>query len=293
MEEVFAGVESVVSMMKRSFSETLSAKKAPECKALIAAHEQELSEMPEVVCLFGEPDIEDYYSHMSVARQVEREVHAQVVQGPRGDKMMREGRVVLMRGGGAAVLLGGVNSREAAVDLVQEGELRLQVPLAEVSALTKQKLRGLDAQAVRDGKRGAAAEVTLSLRQLGELEPVDPVRDLKMNDMDFVERWSLRSSELELACASKCHGCPKLPEHYAQVERAAYLRREAQRLRTVISVDHLQLFPDLEARIRVLHRLNYIDGNSNIMIKGRIAREINSCDELIAPEMILENVLTE
>lgn len=36
--------------------------------------------------------------------------------------------------------------------------------------------------------------------------------------------------------------------------------------------------------------LGYVEGNT-VQLKGRVACEINTCDELIATEMVFENVL--
>lgn len=36
--------------------------------------------------------------------------------------------------------------------------------------------------------------------------------------------------------------------------------------------------------------MGYVEGNT-VQLKGRVACEINTCDELIATEMVFENVL--
>ena len=40
----------------------------------------------------------------------------------------------------------------------------------------------------------------------------------------------------------------------------------------------------------LLCSLGYVEGNT-VQLKGRVACEINTCDELIATEMVFENVL--
>lgn len=47
---------------------------------------------------------------------------------------------------------------------------------------------------------------------------------------------------------------------------------------------------DLPALVVLLSRLGYVEGNT-VQLKGRVACEINTCDELIATEMVFENVL--
>lgn len=59
-----------------------------------------------------------------------------------------------------------------------------------------------------------------------------------------------------------------------------------------LAKENLYLLPEFNARLLVLEKLEYIDSSRVILIKGRVAREINSCDELIATEMIFEGVLS-
>lgn len=42
----------------------------------------------------------------------------------------------------------------------------------------------------------------------------------------------------------------------------------------------------------VLKLMRYIDDNSTVQLKGRVACEVSTCDELIATELVFENVLT-
>jgi len=58
-----------------------------------------------------------------------------------------------------------------------------------------------------------------------------------------------------------------------------------------ISDQNLDLIPDYEQRIEVLKELKFIDENSTIQLKGRVACEINSANELVLTELILENTL--
>lgn len=87
------------------------------------------------------------------------------------------------------------------------------------------------------------------------------------------------------------------------------LRVKVSNLRLAISEQNLELLPDYEARIGVLQELQFIDDRSTVLLKGRVACEvhpastlrgivrlihstqINSANELILTEVILENVL--
>lgn len=54
------------------------------------------------------------------------------------------------------------------------------------------------------------------------------------------------------------------------------LEEEISQLKSIISDQNLQLLPDYEQRIHVLHELNFIDENSRVQLKGRVACEVST-----------------
>lgn len=48
-------------------------------------------------------------------------------------------------------------------------------------------------------------------------------------------------------------------------------------LRRTISDQNLELLPDYEQRIDVLKDLKFIDDNSTVLLKGRVACEVGIC----------------
>jgi len=57
-----------------------------------------------------------------------------------------------------------------------------------------------------------------------------------------------------------------------------------------ISDQNLDLLPDYQQRIAVLKTLRFVDPVSEaVLLKGRVACEINSADELLLTELILDN----
>lgn len=62
-------------------------------------------------------------------------------------------------------------------------------------------------------------------------------------------------------------------------------------LRKLMSDQNLQLLPDYEQRIQVLKDLSFIDDASRVQLKGKVACEVHSADELVLTELILDNVL--
>jgi len=78
---------------------------------------------------------------------------------------------------------------------------------------------------------------------------------------------------------------------YAVLHGEMLLRANIASLKLAISDQNLELIPDYEQRIDVLKELKFIDANSTVLLKGRVACEINSADELILTELILDNML--
>lgn len=44
--------------------------------------------------------------------------------------------------------------------------------------------------------------------------------------------------------------------------------------------------PEFQIRVQVLKQLQYVSADNTVAVKGRVACEINSGDELLATEMI-------
>ena len=60
-----------------------------------------------------------------------------------------------------------------------------------------------------------------------------------------------------------------------------------------MSDQNLQLLPDYQQRIEVLKDLGFIDQEQRVQLKGKVACEVHSADELVLTELILENVLAD
>lgn len=89
------------------------------------------------------------------------------------------------------------------------------------------------------------------------------------------------------------HYSPKLLTNFIIVERKETLRRDVETLRHLLSNESLQLFPDFLQRKALLRTLNYIDDNDTVYVKGRVACEVNTCEEIIITELIFEGILNE
>ncbi len=58
------------------------------------------------------------------------------------------------------------------------------------------------------------------------------------------------------------------------MDKYAQIKNKANSLRFALSDDNLQLMPEFQQRLIVLQKLNYIDADNTVLLKGRVAREV-------------------
>jgi hypothetical protein len=116
------------------------------------------------------------------------------------------------------------------------------------------------------------------------------------------------------AAAIKCDGCPRLDAQWAAHARVRRLASQLAAVRARFSVEALALYPEMQARFAVLRRLGYTaaaaptpsegaggehtDAQKSrhaldvVALKGRVAAEVNTADELIFTEALFEGLLS-
>ncbi len=133
--------------------------------------------------------------------------------------------------------------------------------------------------------------------------------EYKIDPIDFIEcTKGARQGEdafqfrtLAKTIIEKTSALRTYQSHYSQnvlprfitVERKETLRQDVETLRHLLSNESLQLFPDFLQRKALLRTLNYIDDNDTVCVKGRVACEVNTCEEIIVTELIFEGILTD
>ncbi|KAK1298896.1 hypothetical protein QJS10_CPB14g01721 [Acorus calamus] len=245
----------VEDMLKRSFAEFHTQKKLPEQEKLLLLKLAQPTKAIE--CIKGEPAIEEYYEMAIEAEQHMDFISEIVMQTSTAQQFLLPGRVVV------------VKSRS--IDQVR----LLEFPSNAAYSKTVQEL--------------------LDLKSQGNKYPpaLDPLKDLKMKDMDLVEKYHRYNSLLQEMADNKCHGCIKLQEHVILVKELMKHRDEINKLRYQISDEALSKMPDFQGRIDVLKEICCIDSDHVVQIKGRVACEMNSGEELISTECLFENQLDD
>jgi antiviral helicase SKI2 len=122
---------------------------------------------------------------------------------------------------------------------------------------------------------------------------LDPVKDLKLKDMDVVQDYHKLNTLLQKMSENKCHNCVKLDQHLKLAVEVKRHKKEVNDLEFQMSDEALQQMPDFQGRIDVLKEIGCIDEDLVVQIKGRVACEMNSGEELICTECLFENQLDD
>ncbi|KAI0051602.1 antiviral helicase [Auriscalpium vulgare] len=120
---------------------------------------------------------------------------------------------------------------------------------------------------------------------------LDPVENMGITDDKFkalVKKIQLMEQKM---FASPLHKDPRLPELYTQytLKREAGERIRAFKKRIQATKDVLQM-EELKSRKRVLRRLGFTNADDIVDMKGRVACEISTGDELLLTELIFNGV---
>ncbi|KAL1412136.1 Antiviral helicase ski2 [Vanrija albida] len=113
----------------------------------------------------------------------------------------------------------------------------------------------------------------------------------RLSKLEFQELLRQRIGLTDRISKLGCQLCKDFEEHYDTVHERKLVEANLIALKLSLSDQNLELLPDYESRVEVLKELQFVDQNSTVLLKGRVACEINSAHELILTELILENVL--
>ncbi|SNX81713.1 probable SKI2 - antiviral protein and putative helicase [Melanopsichium pennsylvanicum] len=189
--------------------------------------------------------------------------------------------------------------RVAAIDNPQDlvYDLR-EVPLTSISYVTdhtiKLEVPLITAHRISAMNRALSSLVSLHISFSSE----DSLREAewsKLKRLDFQEVVRSRDSyarkvDQHLSLLDS----PDFTSNYAMVARYKTLTVELERVLRLQSDENLELLPDYEQRVSVLKTLRYVDPiTESVLLKGRVACEVNSANELVLTELILENVLVD
>ncbi|CCM03670.1 uncharacterized protein FIBRA_05814 [Fibroporia radiculosa] len=169
------------------------------------------------------------------------------------------------------------------------------VPFASITMVSANIIK-IDVDFIVSGHRisymnDAIQSLSAVLAQWLQSDDIPEVDWSRIRSLEFQDNLRRRSGLMDRLASCSCTLCEDFEDHYAIVHGEKALRTNIAELKRAISDQNLELIPDYEQRIAVLKELRFIDENSTVLLKGRVACEINSANELVLTELILENTL--
>eukprot|EP00039_Didymoeca_costata_P013795 m.214980 g.214980 ORF g.214980 m.214980 type:complete len:1254 (+) comp15873_c0_seq10:105-3866(+) len=164
----------------------------------------------------------------------------------------------------------------------------------DILSITKERLKISPIELVDKPNPQAQMLVAQSLLRLAEqgVDLLDPVTDMKLKGLTVVDAWGNCQKTKAKLDDFKCKTCPDLTAHYGRIHEKKRLDAAVKNMKYQLSDESLHMLPDYNKRVQVLKNLKYIDDTCAVQLKGRVACEISTCDELIATELVFENSLT-
>ncbi|KAF9036911.1 antiviral helicase [Hymenopellis radicata] len=143
-----------------------------------------------------------------------------------------------------------------------------------------------------DGTRRAVWNAILEIKRRfpDGISLLDPVENMGIKDDKFVEiTQKIEVLESKLF-ANPLHADPRLPELYTLYSKKLECQERIRTLEQQINTIHnTVMFDELKSRKRVLRRLDFI--KSDILeLKGRVACEISTGDELLLTNLLFDGV---
>ncbi|XP_022194420.1 exosome RNA helicase MTR4 [Nilaparvata lugens] len=123
---------------------------------------------------------------------------------------------------------------------------------------------------------------------------LNPIDDMKITDPGFKEICDQIAQYEERLFKHPLHGSPDLQDLYSKYSEKIKVEKELKSakldLKSSMSLLHME---DLKCRKRVLRRLGYCTASDVIEMKGRVACELSSGEELLLTEMIFNGVFND
>lgn len=180
--------------------------------------------------------------------------------------------------------------------VVEDGVYKaLQVPVTSIALVTSRTIK-IDVDAIvgvqsRSRAQEAIAQLENLANEWASSNYIPEVDWARVRSFDFQELLSQRNSLAKRLEGISCVLCEHFEQHYQTLHVERVLRDNIANLKLAISDQNLELVPDYEQRVEVLKELKFLESNSTVSLKGRVACEINSVNELVLTELILENTL--
>ncbi|KAK0726034.1 RNA helicase-like protein [Lasiosphaeris hirsuta] len=169
----------------------------------------------------------------------------------------------------------------------------LHVPLTDLVCLTKLVTKGVLPDIFGGDGYVKAKDKLHHICRTWASEIWDEMDFSRIRNLDMQEIMGKRREAEAKVSATSALECGQFLKHFAMCHDQWLIKTQIEELKQRLANQNLQLLPDYEQRILVLKELTFIDDSSRALLKGKVACEIHSGDELVLTELVLENVLAE
>ncbi|KAF2153801.1 antiviral helicase [Myriangium duriaei CBS 260.36] len=323
----------IEEMIKRSFSENATQALLPEHEKAVKIGEADLAKIKREPCDICDKDLEAVHGASMELVRLTLDLHLALLANPVGRRYFQPKRLIVYKREGIRLVgmllregvtkgqsptvhvleFGWKQSKRQNADLLpylprfrrrfvplpqKESDLKLRqmmVPVQEIECMTRTILTadvsGIQAKSPDATKQIKAEFVSnCSSWTASVWEELDYSKLKEVGLRNIVEE---RSNFAQIAQSKDSVLCGQLEKHFAMRHDEWLIEENINQIRQLMSDQNLQLLPDYEQRINVLKELGFIDDQSRVELKGKVACEIHSADELVLTELVLENVLAD
>jgi ATP-dependent RNA helicase DOB1 len=123
---------------------------------------------------------------------------------------------------------------------------------------------------------------------------LDPVGEMHIKSDDLTGILDGMKDLEKKRDANSLKGNPKVNAYYEAFDRRVKLHTSVQELDKTINANRFMVMSDdLRAMRRVLRRLEFVNKDGVVQLKGRMACELTSADEVLMTEIVFQNVFAD
>ncbi|KIW25761.1 uncharacterized protein PV07_08915 [Cladophialophora immunda] len=321
----------IEEMIKRSFSENATQALLPQHEEQVALSQATLDKIKREPCDICDIDAEACHEAAMQFEQLTKELHINLLSSPVGRRLWTAKRLIVFKKDGirtVGVLLedgvraganrglkvleiSHIDAKRSTRDLLpylprvrmmfsplperaSQVKWRVtQVALDDVECVTQTVVK-VDLRSLLqsdEAQRKFAEEEFVNVYSSWISTAWDEQEWSKLHELHIRDLLHKRNEAAQIFENSRCLQCPQFLKHYGMQHDEWLIQENIQSLKMLMSDQNLSLLPDYQQRTAVLKDLGFIDEQSRVQLKGKVACEIHSGDELVITELILENVL--